>query len=118
MTVFERLFTLVVGLFLSLFAFADEPGRMGEGMMGGNMMSMFDMDGNGAVSPEEAHEGLQSMLSDYDADGNGTLSIDEFASLHAKAMRETMVDRFQMLDADGDGSVDEGFIVNGVLAAA
>lgn len=35
MTVFERLFTLVVGLFLSLFAFADEPGRMGEGMMGG-----------------------------------------------------------------------------------
>ena len=38
MKVFERLSTLVVGLFLSLFAFADEPGRMGEGMMGGNMM--------------------------------------------------------------------------------
>jgi hypothetical protein len=35
MKVFERLSTLVVGLFLSLFAFADEPGRMGEGMMGG-----------------------------------------------------------------------------------
>jgi hypothetical protein len=27
MKVFERLSTLVVGLFLSLFAFADEPGR-------------------------------------------------------------------------------------------
>lgn len=80
-------------------------------MMGGNMMSMFDMDGNGAVSSEEAHEGLQSMLWDYDVDGNGALSIDEFASLHAKAMRETMVDRFQMLDADGDGQISQGEMV-------
>ena len=33
---FERLVTLMLGLFPSLFAFADGPGRMGEGMMGGN----------------------------------------------------------------------------------
>ena len=38
MKVFERLVTLMLGLFPSLFAFADGPGRMGEGMMGGNMM--------------------------------------------------------------------------------
>ena len=38
MKVFERLVTLMIGLFLPLFAFADGPGRMGEGMMGGNMM--------------------------------------------------------------------------------
>ena len=38
MKILERLSTLVVGLFLPLFAFADGPGRMGEGMMGGNMM--------------------------------------------------------------------------------
>lgn len=38
MKVFEKLLMLMAGLFLSLFALADEPGRMGEGMMGGNMM--------------------------------------------------------------------------------
>ena len=29
----------------------------------------------------------------------------------AKAMRETMVDRFQMLDADGDGQISQGEMV-------
>ncbi|MDF0749720.1 hypothetical protein NLU14_05710 [Marinobacter sp. 71-i] len=38
MKVFERLTILMAGLFLPLFALADEPGRIGEGMMGGNMM--------------------------------------------------------------------------------
>ncbi len=38
MTVFEKLIMLMAGLFQPLFAIADEPGRMGEGMMGGNMM--------------------------------------------------------------------------------
>ncbi|MBF24563.1 hypothetical protein LZF95_27100 [Algoriphagus sp. AGSA1] len=38
MKVFEKLFMLMAGLFLPLFALAEAPGRMGEGMMGGNMM--------------------------------------------------------------------------------
>ncbi|EDM49552.1 hypothetical protein [Marinobacter algicola] len=38
MKILEKLFILMVGLFLPLFALAEEPGRMGEGMMGGNMM--------------------------------------------------------------------------------
>lgn len=38
MKVFEKLFILMMGLFLPLSALADGPGRMGEGTMGGNMM--------------------------------------------------------------------------------
>ncbi|MEP1216791.1 MAG: hypothetical protein ABJM11_17180 [Marinobacter sp.] len=38
MKVFEKVFMLMVWLFLPFFALADEPGRMGEGMMGGNTM--------------------------------------------------------------------------------
>lgn len=38
MKIFEKLFILMTGLLQPLFALADEPGRMGEGMMGGNMM--------------------------------------------------------------------------------
>jgi hypothetical protein len=89
-------------------------GMMGPGgpMMGGmtalpgmGMMSDLDADGDGVVTPEEAQSGLGSLLSDYDADGDGTLSIAEFETLHSALIRETMVDRFQHLDADGDGRI-------------
>ncbi|WP_233495542.1 EF-hand domain-containing protein [Rhodosalinus halophilus] len=89
-------------------------GMMGPGgpMMGGmtgspgmGMMADLDADGDGVVTPEEARTGLGSLLSEYDADGDGTLSIAEFETLHSALIRETMVDRFQHLDADGDGRI-------------
>ena len=95
-------------------------GQMGMGMMGPGgpmggmtafprmgMMADLDADGDGFVTPEEARTGLGSLLSEYDADGDGTLSIAEFETLHSALIRETMVDRFQHLDADGDGRVTE-----------
>ncbi|MBY6203212.1 calcium-binding protein [Maritalea mobilis] len=85
----------------------------GMGMMGGQMgmpggmgmMVDLDADGDGLVAPEEAQSGLGSLLSEYDADGDGTLSIAEFETLHSALIRETMVDRFQHLDADGNGRI-------------
>lgn len=90
------------------------PGGMG--MMGGAGMAAMlpglnaDADGDGSVTPEELTTRLQTLLSDYDADGNGSLSLDEFAALHAALIRETVVDRFQFLDDDGDGAVTQAEI--------
>lgn len=79
----------------------------GMGPMGGGMMQMFDADadGDGTVTPKEMRTQLQAKLAEYDSDGDGTLSIAEFETLHSAMIRETMVDRFQQLDADGDGAV-------------
>ena len=75
----------------------------GPGMMGnmGGMMQMFDADGDGTTTPDEMRTQLQTKLTEYDSDGDGSLSIAEFEALHS----EMMVDRFQHLDADGDGAV-------------
>ena len=93
-------------------------GMMGGGMgsmgsMGGigGMMEALDADGDGTVTPDEAHEGLQALVAEYDADGDETLSIAEFETLHSALIREAMVDRFQFLDDDGDGQVTMGEIV-------
>lgn len=81
-------------------------GMMGPGGMGSaGMMNLLDEDGDGDVTPEEARAVLEGLLAEYDADGDGTLSIDEFETLHSALVRSTMVDRFQHLDADGDGEV-------------
>jgi hypothetical protein len=82
-------------------------GMMGAGMGHGAFFRSFDADQDGRVSPEELRTGLREGLSEHDADGDGTLSIDEFEALHSARIREVMVDRFQMLDADGDGQVTE-----------
>ncbi len=71
-------------------------------MMGGTeYMSWLDA----AASPKEKQAILQAKLEEFDANGDGSLSIAEFETLHAAAIRELMVDRFQALDNDGDGLV-------------
>lgn len=80
-------------------------GMMGGDQMGGDMMQMFDTDDDGTVTADEMRTELQAKLTEYDADSNGALSIAEFETLHSAMIREVMVDRFQELDADGDGSV-------------
>lgn len=92
-------------------------GGVGQGMMGGgaSLMSLglerFDADGDGTVTPEEAHAGLQALIAEYDADGDEALSLAEFETLHSALIRESMVDRFQFLDDDGDGAVSVAEIV-------
>ena len=79
-------------------------GNAGGGMMG-PMMGVLDTDGDGTVTRGEADEKLRAMHATFDADGDGSLSIAEFEALNSSLMRDAMVDRFQYLDADGDGDV-------------
>lgn len=71
----------------------------------GPMMDGLDADGDGTVTPEEAHDGMQALLAEYDANGDAVLGLDEYAALCAARTRDAMVDGFQALDADGDGQV-------------
>jgi EF hand len=92
---------------------ADRMGMMDQDMMSmmrGSMMGRFDADadGDGLVSEDEAHGKLQAMHADADANGDGALSLEEFSGLHEEMTRMLMVDRFQHLDADGDGMVTAG----------
>ena len=81
-------------------------GMMGSmGHMGGDMIQMFDADGDGTVTPDEMRTQLQAKLTEFDSDGDSALSIAEFETLHSAMIREMMVDKFQHLDADGDGAV-------------
>ncbi|OUS06336.1 hypothetical protein A9Q96_09885 [Rhodobacterales bacterium 52_120_T64] len=81
-------------------------GMMGGGQMGGfGNMQDFDANGDGIVTSAEVLASLKAMLEEFDTDGDGTLSISEFEALHSAAIREKMVDRFQMLDNDGDGQI-------------
>lgn len=93
-------------------------GGMGEkGMMGGPhsmsaiFLQQFDRDGDGRLTSDEARAGLQDKLTTYDANSDGSLSIEEFEVLHSAMIRESMVDRFQHLDSDGDGKVTPSEIV-------
>lgn len=69
--------------------------------------SMFDADGDGDVTPEEVHAGLIHEMKTFDADNDGTLSLSEFEKLHVARNRHAIVDHFQHLDENGDGSVTE-----------
>ena len=83
-------------------------GEGGMGMMDRGMMQMMMRPGMmGMPSAEEATAAMQARLAEFDADGNGSLSLGEFETLHSAVTRELMVDRFQHLDADGDGAVTQ-----------
>lgn len=84
------------------------PGGFGlqRGMMGA-MAEAFDSDQDGRTTADELRSGLSARVSEFDTDRNGGLSLEEFEAFHARMMRDTMVDRFQYFDADGDGTVSE-----------
>ena len=88
--------------------FAGPMGRGGHGMRGRGMMRMFenfDTNGDGALTQEEIDAFRAGRFAAFDGNGDKVLTLDEYQALWLDAVRERMVDRFQHLDADGDGKV-------------
>lgn len=98
-----------------------ERGERGEhrGGRGGPAMFMdlfgqVDADGDGAVTQDEIDAFRTAKIGAADTSGDGALSIEEFETLYREFTRARMVDAFQSLDADGDGTITEAEIDNRV----
>lgn len=81
------------------------PGMGGHGGRMASMLRYFDSDGDGAVSQAEIDQVRDERFTAFDGDQSQSLSLAEFEGLWLDFMRESMVDGFQRLDADGDGQV-------------
>lgn len=69
------------------------------------LIERFDTDQDMALSQAELDAGKAAVFADFDADGNGSLELGEFQALWLDFARPIMVDRFQMLDDDGDARI-------------
>jgi len=73
------------------------------GMM--NMFEEFDADSDGKLTGAELDAARTSRFDDADGNNDAALDLSEFEGLWVNLMRSHMVDKFQMLDDDGDGRV-------------
>jgi hypothetical protein len=80
-------------------------GRHGGGRHMFRMLESFDANGDGKLSQEEIDTARGERFTQFDGDSDQALTLGEYEKLWLEAMRERMVDRFQRLDADGDGRV-------------
>lgn len=63
-------------------------GKMGDGMMGGGMIKMADLDKDGRVSLQEATTSALKHFDMADTNRDGRISPDEHRSMHQKMMQE------------------------------
>ena len=71
----------------------------------GKLFDETDKNGDGKLSAAEVEAGLSGRLAGADANSDGKLTLAEFEALWLSFTRSAMVDRFQHLDENGDGSV-------------
>ncbi len=71
------------------------------------MFEEFDSDGDGKLTTAEINAARMSRFNGADDNKDAVLSLDEFQDLWVEHMRPRMVDRFQMMDDDGDARVTE-----------
>ena len=85
--------------------------KMHRASMMGNGMGMMDRDMMAMMMPGVGQDGIgkemAAKMQEFDANDDGALSLEEFEDLHMMAMRDRMVDRFQHLDAYGDGQITQ-----------
>ena len=87
-------------------------GPMGSmGGMGGNhrmeMMERLDGNSDGKITMAEIMAYREQLFAEHDKDGNKAISLSEFEGIWMTQMRPMMVDKFQMMDDDGDGQITD-----------
>lgn len=81
----------------------------GMGGMGGShrmeMIEKIDTNADGKITMAEIQAHRDQLHAEHDTDGNKAISLSEFEGIWLTHMRPLMVDRFQMMDDDGDGQI-------------
>ena len=79
----------------------------GKGSHMRQIIQEIDTNKDGVLTEAEITATRDAKMSEFDTSGDRSLSLDEFAALWSDFTRTRMVDRFQMLDDNGDGQVTE-----------
>ena len=81
----------------------------GMGGMGGHhrmeMIERLDTNSDGKITMAEITAHRDQLHAEHDKDGNNAISLSEFEGIWLSMMRPMMVDKFQMMDSDGDGQI-------------
>jgi len=96
--------TLAAGLSMADRGWGEHHGR-GHSGEGPRMFEMLDGDEDGRLTRAEVEAFRDNSFAKFDSDRSDTLSLEEYQALWLDFMREHMVDRFQMMDADGNAAV-------------
>ena len=79
--------------------------------MGGHhrleMVERLDTNSDGKITMSEITAHRDQLRTEHDKDGNSTISLSEFEGIWISMMRPMMVDKFQMMDDDGDGQITD-----------
>jgi len=83
----------------------------GMGGMGGHhrmeMIEHLDTNSDGKITMAEITAHRDQLHAEHDKDGNNAISLSEFEGIWLSMMRPMMVDKFQMMDDDGDGQITD-----------
>mgnify|MGYP000043914644 CR=1 FL=1 len=83
----------------------------GMGGMGGShrmeMIEQIDANADGKITMAEMNAHREQLHAEHDKDGNKAISLSEFEGIWLTMMRPMMVDKFQMMDDDGDGQITD-----------
>ena len=83
--------------------------RAGFGKRGGQflqtIMTEVDIDKNGSVTQVEIDNFRAGKVTSADTSKDGSISLEEFGVAYNELMRKRMVDAFQNLDDDGNGTI-------------
>lgn len=80
--------------------------------MGGNhhrmeIIEQIDANADGKITMSEMVAHRDKLHTEHDKDGNKAISLSEFEGIWLSMMRPMMVDKFQMMDDDGDGQITD-----------
>ncbi len=79
--------------------------RRGGGEMMQTLMIAIDADKSGSITQAEIDTFRAAKLALTDTSKDGALNLDEFAAAYNNMLKNRMVDAFQNLDDDGNGSI-------------